>query len=67
MATVLVTGCNRGIGLEVCRQYRGRGDSVLGVCRQSSAELAALGIRVIDNIDVSNADDVAKLANTVDD
>jgi NAD(P)-dependent dehydrogenase (short-subunit alcohol dehydrogenase family) len=67
VATVLVTGCNRGIGLEVCRQYRGRGDSVLGVCRQSNAELAALGIRVIDNIDVSNADDVAKLANTVGD
>lgn len=67
MATVLVTGCNRGIGLEVCRQYRGRDDSVLGVCRQSNAELAALGIRVIDNIDVSNADDVAKLANTVGD
>jgi NAD(P)-dependent dehydrogenase (short-subunit alcohol dehydrogenase family) len=67
VATVLVTGCNRGIGLEVCRQYRGRDDSVLGVCRQSNAELAALGIRVIDNIDVSNADDVAKLANTVGD
>jgi NAD(P)-dependent dehydrogenase (short-subunit alcohol dehydrogenase family) len=67
VASVLVTGCNRGIGLEVCRQYRSRGDSVLGVCRQSNAELAALGIHVIDNIDVSNADDVTKLANTVGD
>ena len=63
MATVLVTGSNRGIGLELCRQYHARGDDVIAVCRAVSQELAALGVRVIDNIDVADGDDVAKLAS----
>ena len=62
MATVLITGSNRGIGLELCRQYHGRGDDVIAVCRTSSPELSDLDIRVIDNIDVADDDDVEKLA-----
>ncbi|NNK25762.1 MAG: short-chain dehydrogenase, partial [Woeseiaceae bacterium] len=27
MPTVLITGCNRGIGLELARQYHERGDT----------------------------------------
>ena len=38
MATFLVTGANRGIGLEYCRQLQARGDAVIAVCRQSSPE-----------------------------
>ena len=53
VATILVTGCNRGIGLELCRQFHARGDDVIGVCRQTSDELEAIGIRVIDGGDVS--------------
>ena len=41
MATVLVTGGNRGIGLELCRQYHARGDDVIAVCRKASDELNA--------------------------
>ena len=66
MATVLVTGGNRGIGLELCRQYHARGDDVIAVCRNASEELTALGVRVIDNIDVADGDDVAKLAGELD-
>lgn len=62
MATVLITGCNRGIGLELAKQLKERGDDVIAVCRQPGAELAGLGVRVIDGIDVSAADDVSKLA-----
>ncbi|MEY3463270.1 MAG: hypothetical protein RLZZ468_1048 [Cyanobacteriota bacterium] len=46
MATVLVTGANRGIGLEYCRQLQARGDQVIAVCRQPSPELEALGVRI---------------------
>jgi NAD(P)-dependent dehydrogenase (short-subunit alcohol dehydrogenase family) len=63
VATVLVTGSNRGIGLELCRQYHARGDDVIAVCRSSSPELEELGARVVANIDVANGDDVAKLAD----
>ena len=62
MATVLVTGSNRGIGLELCRQYHARGDDVIAVCRTASPELSDLGVRVIANIDVADGDDVARLA-----
>lgn len=62
MTTVLVTGCNRGIGLELSRQYHARGDDVIGVCRNSNAELAALDIRVIDDVDVSTEEGVARLS-----
>ena len=64
MATVLVTGSNRGIGLELCRQLGKRGDDVIAVCRQRSSELDALGdagVEIIDGIDVGSADDVAAL------
>jgi len=54
MATILITGANRGIGLEVVRQHAARGDSVIAACRQSSPELNATGARVISGIDVSD-------------
>lgn len=66
MATVLVTGGNRGIGLELCRLYRARGDDVIAVCRSSNDELDALEIRVIAGIDVASDGDVARLASELD-
>ncbi|GJM13947.1 MAG: short-chain dehydrogenase [Pseudohongiella sp.] len=33
MATVLITGTNRGIGLEFTKQYLARGDRVIATCR----------------------------------
>ncbi len=62
MATVLITGSNRGIGLELCRQCHARGDEVIAVCRSAGQELEQLGVRVIENIDVADGDDMAKLA-----
>ena len=32
MPTTLVTGCNRGIGLQLVTQLQARGDNVIGVC-----------------------------------
>lgn len=38
MATVLVIGANRGIGLEFTKQFLARGDKVIGTCRDGSAD-----------------------------
>ena len=61
MPTTLVTGCNRGIGLQIAAQLHARGDKVIGVCRHASTELSQMGIRVIDGIDVANGESVTKL------
>lgn len=62
MGLALVTGANRGIGLELCRRLKARGDQVIAVCRAGSAELDRLGVRVEAGIDVSDAASVAELA-----
>ena len=66
MATVLITGCNRGIGLELCRQMLARGDDVIAVCRNVSDPLREAGANVIDGIDVSDGESIAKLASALD-
>ena len=62
MAIVLITGANRGIGLELARQYAQRGDDVIAVCRKAGKELVSLGVEVIEHVDVNSADAVADLA-----
>ncbi len=46
MPTVLITGANRGLGLEFARQYAADGWDVVATARESSPELDALGVRV---------------------
>lgn len=66
MAHVVITGCNRGIGLELVRQLAARGDSVTAVCRRSGAELDAVGVNVIDGIDVTDAASLSGLSGALD-
>ena len=62
MAIILITGANRGIGLELARRYADRGDEVIAACRKASRELKALGVEVIEGVDVNSDDAVADLA-----
>ena len=62
MKTAVITGANRGIGLELARQLSDRGYRVVGVCRHSSPELNATDVEVEEGIDVTSADSLADLA-----
>ncbi|MFL6753736.1 MAG: SDR family oxidoreductase [Sphingomicrobium sp.] len=59
MPRVLITGANRGIGLEFARQYATNGWDIVATARQSSPELDALRIRV-ESLDLSDAEAVAE-------
>jgi NAD(P)-dependent dehydrogenase (short-subunit alcohol dehydrogenase family) len=61
MKKVMVTGANRGIGLELCRQLMTRGDEVIAVCRTASSELKALNLRVFEGVDVGDDQSVNSL------
>ena len=69
MATVLVTGANRGLGLEFTRQYAARGDRVIATSRGSSADLDALAAAnpaiSLRPLDVNNAEQAAALAKSL--
>lgn len=65
MATTVVTGANRGIGLALAQLLKQRGDHVIATCRQSSAELAALHVDVAEGVDVATDAGVNALAKFV--
>lgn len=52
--TALVTGSNRGIGLELCRQLKQRGFEVIATCRHRSPALNELGVEIIEDVEVSD-------------
>ncbi len=60
MALALITGANRGLGLEFTRQYLQDGWRVIGCCRDPDAahELANAGAEVM-KLDVTQAADVS--------
>jgi NAD(P)-dependent dehydrogenase (short-subunit alcohol dehydrogenase family) len=68
MPSILITGANRGLGLEFCRQYGEQGWRVFACCRQPdiATELQALAQQwehlTIHALDVSNFQQVDQLA-----
>jgi NAD(P)-dependent dehydrogenase (short-subunit alcohol dehydrogenase family) len=65
MKTALITGANRGIGLALAQQLKNDGCEIIGVCRESSDELANVARQVITGIDVTSEDDVARLEREI--
>jgi len=66
----VVTGANRGIGLEFVRQLLARGDSVDATCRdpEQAHELSALGGKLrIHKVEVTSDADVTALATVLGD
>ena len=61
MSTYLITGSNRGIGLELCKQIIERGDEVIATCRKASSDLKNLGVRIEEDIDISSEDSINNL------
>ncbi len=69
MATYLVTGANRGIGYEYCKQLQARGDEAIALCRHSSEALDKLskssGLRIETGIDISDDEAIATLVKSL--
>src|SRR5215469_190245 len=67
-ATVLITGADRGLGLEFTRQYAARGDTVIATCRhpEHAAELQALAAAnktiIVETLDLTDDAAVRSLA-----
>jgi NAD(P)-dependent dehydrogenase (short-subunit alcohol dehydrogenase family) len=54
MATTVVIGANKGIGLGLVSNLKLKGHDVYATCRHSSPELDSLNVNVIEGIDISN-------------
>jgi len=66
MATVVITGANRGIGLAFAKVYHSRGDTVIGTTREpaEATELAQLGVQV-EELEVTDDASVANFAERI--
>ena len=73
MSNVLITGANRGIGLELARCYAGNGDTVFACCRspEEASDLIALKNEHDNNVqifplDVTDPDSISGLKAILD-
>ena len=66
-SVALVTGANRGIGLQFATQLKAAGWTVIAVVRKTSEALDKLSVhKVVTGVDVSNDESVAALTAQLD-
>ena len=58
---VVITGAARGIGLALAKHYRDTENNVYALCRRSSQALNALGVKVIEGVEVTSDESVKGL------
>ncbi len=69
MGTVLITGANRGIGLEMAKQYADNGWAVIGTAREpeKATELNAISNAKTMQLDAADDDSVTSFMNQLGD
>lgn len=72
MATVLITGANRGIGLEMARQYAAAGDKVIACVRDPAAatelnNIAESGDVTLERMELGDFDSITAMRKRIGD
>lgn len=67
MKTALITGANRGIGLELTKQLSKNNYQVIACCRQSNPDLNSVDAHVIEKCDVTDPASLKRLSNELND
>lgn len=62
---ILITGANRGIGLELTKQLSAAGHTVFALCRHSSEELKESGVTIFEGVDVTSEETLKAIARDV--
>ncbi|WP_232769255.1 SDR family NAD(P)-dependent oxidoreductase [Colwellia sp. Bg11-28] len=63
--TIVITGANRGIGYAMAKIFQQRGDIVYALCRQSSKDLDALGVNVIEQVEIASQSGIDKAVSAL--
>jgi NAD(P)-dependent dehydrogenase (short-subunit alcohol dehydrogenase family) len=65
MSVCVVSGANRGIGLELVKALRAREKNVVALCRHASPELEATGARIESGVDMQDFDGLSRLVDRI--
>ena len=65
MSLWVIVGASRGIGLEMARQLRARGEEVIATTRAPSPALEQIGCEVVEGVDVATDDGPRRLAEAI--
>ncbi|MCH9630840.1 MAG: hypothetical protein S4CHLAM37_08460 [Chlamydiia bacterium] len=66
MKTIVITGTNKGIGLELVKKLSAN-NKVFAVCRKASSELESISCEMIEGIDVTEESSIARLQKELKD